>query len=154
MNAYTNSPIGALMLVEDQERLTEIRFCPETPNPRPGSTHPLLQEAIVQLEAYFAGNLRHFDLPLAPAGTPFQQTVWHELQCIPYGHTITYAELARRIGRPTASRAVGAANGRNPIPILIPCHRVIGSNGHLTGYAGGLPIKTHLLALEGHQLFA
>src|SRR5690606_32489233 len=101
-----------------------------------------------QLGAYFAGELQAFDLPLAPEGTPFQRTVWQALQSIPYGQTISYGELAQEIGRPTASRAVGAANGRNPLPIVIPCHRVIGGNGSLTGYGGGLRFKKALLSLE------
>ena len=101
-----------------------------------------------QLEEYFAGERSSFDLPVAPAGTPFQQGVWAELQRIGYGTTITYAELAARIGRPTAIRAAGAANGANPVSIVIPCHRVIGSNGTLTGYGGGLEAKRFLLDLE------
>jgi len=112
----------------------------------------LLKETIRQLRAYFSGELEHFDLPLAPHGTPFQLEVWRRLCEIPYGETISYGELARRIGNPKASRAVGLANGSNPIPIIIPCHRVIGSNGKLTGYGGGLPIKQKLLALEHRQL--
>jgi len=111
-----------------------------------------LQEPIRQLWAYFAGELEKFDLVLSPAGTPFQLDVWRRLYDIPYGETISYGELARRIGNPKASRAVGLANGSNPIPIVIPCHRVIGSNGKLTGYGGGLPIKEKLLALEKRKL--
>ena len=111
-----------------------------------------LRKVVHQLRAYFAGELESFDLDLAPEGTPFQQKVWSELLKIPYGETISYGELARRIGNPSASRAVGLANGSNPIPIIIPCHRVIGSNGKLTGYGGGLPIKEKLLALEKRQL--
>jgi methylated-DNA-[protein]-cysteine S-methyltransferase len=101
-----------------------------------------------QLEEYFAGERRVFDLPVAPPGTPFQQRVWTELQRIGYGETISYAELAARIGRPTAIRAAGAANGANPVSIIIPCHRVIGSDGSLTGYGGGLEAKRRLLELE------
>jgi methylated-DNA-[protein]-cysteine S-methyltransferase len=111
-----------------------------------------LRETVRQLRAYFAGELETFELDLAPEGTPFQQKVWSELLNIPFGETISYGELARRIGNPNASRAVGLANGSNPIPIIIPCHRVIGSNGKLTGYGGGLPIKEKLLALEKRQL--
>ena len=111
-----------------------------------------MREALRQLRAYFAGDLEGFDLQLAPDGTPFQQKVWKALCKIPYGETISYGELAKRIGNPNASRAVGLANGSNPIPIIIPCHRVIGSNGKLTGYGGGLPIKEKLLALEKRQL--
>ena len=110
------------------------------------------KKTVSQLRSYFAGEREEFDLPLAPEGTPFQQEVWRRLCEIPYGETISYGELARRIGNPQASRAVGLANGSNPIPIVIPCHRVIGSNGKLTGYGGGLPIKEKLLALERKQL--
>ncbi len=105
-------------------------------------------DAIGQLEAYFAGELKRFNLRLAPEGTPFQLKVWNALLTIPYGETISYGELARRLGDMHASRAVGAANGRNPLPIVVPCHRVIGADGTLTGYGGGLPIKKALLALE------
>ncbi len=110
------------------------------------------KKTIEPVALYFAGEREEFDLPLAPEGTPFQQEVWRRLCAIPYGETISYGELARRIGNPQASRAVGLANGSNPIPIVIPCHRVIGSNGKLTGYGGGLPIKEKLLALERKQL--
>jgi methylated-DNA-[protein]-cysteine S-methyltransferase len=113
----------------------------------------VLGEATRQLDAYFSKRLRRFDLPLAPHGTPFQLEVWQALQRIPYGDTWSYADLARRIGRPDAVRAVGAANGRNPIPIVIPCHRVIGSNGQLVGFGGGLPLKRWLLDLESRRLF-
>jgi methylated-DNA-[protein]-cysteine S-methyltransferase len=108
--------------------------------------------AVKQLREYFAGRRAEFDLPLAPEGTEFQRTVWRNLQDIPYGETISYGELAKRVGNPKASRAVGAANGQNPIPIVIPCHRVIGANGKLTGFGGGLPTKEALLALETKQL--
>ena len=113
----------------------------------------LVKETTRQLKAYFAGKLRDFDLPLDPDGTEFQQCVWDGLCRIPYGETVSYGELARTIGRPKASRAVGAANGQNPIAIVIPCHRVIGSNGKLTGFGGGLPAKEKLLDLES-PLFA
>ncbi len=108
-------------------------------------------QTITQLRAYFDGALTGFDLPLAPQGTEFQKTVWRELCNIRYGETISYAELARRIGRPTASRAVGHSNARNPISIVVPCHRVIGADNSLTGYAGGLERKRALLALEGKK---
>jgi len=101
------------------------------------------------LRAYFAGETRSFDLPVAPSGTPFQKRVWRELARIPYGETVTYGELARRVGRPGAARAVGRANATNPISLVLPCHRVVGSNGTLTGYAGGLERKRALLAHEG-----
>jgi methylated-DNA-[protein]-cysteine S-methyltransferase len=108
-------------------------------------------EAIGQLEAYFEGERREFDLPLAPEGTPFQREVWEMLRKIPYGETVSYGELARRLERPGSSRAVGAANGRNPIPIVIPCHRVVGADGSLTGFGGGLEVKRRLLALEARH---
>jgi methylated-DNA-[protein]-cysteine S-methyltransferase len=109
----------------------------------------LLDAIATQLDDYFAGARHVFDLPLAPEGTDFQRTVWRTLATIPYGETISYAQLAARIDRPSAVRAVGAANGRNPIPIVLPCHRVIGADGSLTGFGGGLPTKRFLLALEG-----
>ena len=109
-------------------------------------------EAVRQLLEYFALKRTSFDLPLAPEGTPFQRSVWRHLQDIPYGETISYGELAKRVGNPKASRAVGAANGKNPLPIVIPCHRVIGSNGTLTGFGGGLPTKEALLGLEKNAL--
>lgn len=109
---------------------------------------PLLKEAKAQLDAYFAGRLKAFELPLAPAGTEFQMKVWNALCTIPYGETITYGQLAERLGNANASRAVGMANSRNPLPVFIPCHRVVGTGGKLTGYTGGLDIKVKLLELE------
>jgi methylated-DNA-[protein]-cysteine S-methyltransferase len=150
------SPIGPLILAGDATGLREILFVngrhSAKPDPSWQKDSTLLQPAIDQLHAYFAGDLETFDLKLAPEGTPFQLSVWRNLSDIPFGETISYGELARRIGNPKASRAVGLANGSNPIPIVIPCHRVIGSNGKLTGYGGGLPIKEKLLALERRQL--
>jgi methylated-DNA-[protein]-cysteine S-methyltransferase len=153
---YHQSPVGSLLLVSAGAALTQINF---PSNGRPVEAKPEWQrneqpmrEVIRQLHGYFSGELESFDLELSPQGTPFQQRVWKELLKIPYGETISYGELARRIGNPNASRAVGLANGSNPIPIIIPCHRVIGSNGKLTGYGGGLPIKERLLALEKRQL--
>jgi len=108
----------------------------------------LIKEAAIQLQVYLAGKLKQFDLPLNPAGTPFMQAVWSELQKIPYGHFCSYGDIARAVGRPKAFRAVGMANNRNPIPIFIPCHRVIGADGSLIGYGGSLDLKLHLLALE------
>jgi methylated-DNA-[protein]-cysteine S-methyltransferase len=150
------SPVGPLLLTATDAGLQHVLF---VNGRRPPQVHPSwiedltpLREPIRQLRAYFAGELEKFDLPLAPEGTPFQLKVWQELCDIPYGETIAYGELARRIGNPKAARAVGLANGSNPIPIIIPCHRVIGSNGKLTGYGGGLPIKEKLLALERRQL--
>ena len=112
------------------------------------SADPLLLETADQLRAYFAGALREFDLPLAPDGTAFQGDVWHAVAAVPYGSTASYAEIAAAVGRPAACRAVGAANGRNPLPVIVPCHRVIGSTGGLTGYGGGLDRKRSLLDLE------
>jgi methylated-DNA-[protein]-cysteine S-methyltransferase len=147
-----DSPIGPLLLVSGPAGLMEIRFTPEgeTPAPAPEWQHNsgICEDVIRQLQEYFAGQRQVFDLPLDPHGTPFQRQVWAALQSIPYGETISYAELARRIGKTSAVRAVGAANGQNPLPIVIPCHRVIGSDGSLTGYGGGLPIKRFLLDLE------
>jgi methylated-DNA-[protein]-cysteine S-methyltransferase len=148
------SPVGPLLLAADDDGLHLVEFhSPRHPTSR-GShwtqgENAVLRETREQLEQYFAGALRAFDLPLAPRGTPFQQGVWHALRAIPYGETISYAELARRIGKPSAMRAVGAANGRNPLPIVVPCHRVIGADGSLTGFGGGLPTKRFLLELEG-----
>jgi methylated-DNA-[protein]-cysteine S-methyltransferase len=147
-----DSPVGTLRLVADSHGLREIWFERER---HPKQAHPgwiraagPLAFARVQLQQYFAGERQHFDLPLHPHGTPFQLAVWHELGRIPYGATISYGELARRIEQPLAVRAVGAANGRNPLPIVLPCHRVIGSDGSLTGFGGGLPTKRYLLTLE------
>jgi len=154
---YLETPIGTLLIAGDSEAIRRIDF-PRNGHPsKPeadwsSAASPVLQEAVRQLREYFAGRRTGFDLPLAPAGTEFQRNVWRRLEEIPYGEIISYGELARRIGNPKASRAVGAANGSNPIPILIPCHRVIGSNGKLTGFGGGLPVKEKLLALEARQL--
>ncbi len=122
-------------------------------NEQPGQVNdaPLIREATLQLEEYFAGVRRDFDLPLDLHGTEFQIEVWAALRAIPYGETRSYAAIARQIGRPSAVRAVGAANGANPIAIIVPCHRVIGSTGALTGYGGGLPLKRFLLALESQK---
>jgi methylated-DNA-[protein]-cysteine S-methyltransferase len=150
------SPLGPLLLAADEAGLREILFVngrhPAQPESSWKEDRVPLNETIRQLHAYFAGELETFDLQLAPEGTQFQLEVWRRLCDIPYGETISYGELAGRIGNPKASRAVGLANGSNPIPIVIPCHRVIGSNGKLTGYGGGLPIKEKLLALERRQL--
>jgi methylated-DNA-[protein]-cysteine S-methyltransferase len=150
------SPIGPLLLAADKKGLREIRFVqgrqPAQPDPSWEKDAAPLEDTVRQLRAYFAGELENFNLQLAPEGTAFQLEVWRRLCDIPYGETISYGELAGRIGNPKASRAVGLANGSNPIPIVIPCHRVIGSNGKLTGYGGGLSIKEKLLALERRQL--
>jgi methylated-DNA-[protein]-cysteine S-methyltransferase len=156
--SYTvmKSPIGPLMLAGDDAGLRLVHFStgrrPKAPEADWVEDKAPFKEVIRQLEEYFHGKLRDFDLPLALDGTDFQLLVWRNLQKIPYGETVSYGQLARRIGNPAASRAVGLANGSNPIPIIIPCHRVIGSNGDLTGFGGGLPVKKKLLALESRQL--
>jgi methylated-DNA-[protein]-cysteine S-methyltransferase len=145
------SPVGELLLAGDEKSLKYIHFASETFDPLPDwqAIDALPYPAVEQLTAYFAGSLRDFDLPLDPEGTTFQLEVWAALEEIPYGKTISYLELAHRIGNPDSIRAVGLANGKNPLPIIIPCHRVIGSDGSLVGYGGGLPIKETLLQLEG-----
>ena len=149
-----DSPIGPLLLIADRQALTGIYLDSERGAPRPEQLgeddpgHPVLAAAAMQLAEYFAGERQDFDVPLTAAGTDFQQLVWAELVEIPYGETISYGELARRVGKPSASRAVGLANGRNPVPIMVPCHRVIGANGTLTGYGGGIERKQWLLTHE------
>ena len=147
MNTFA-TPIGPLTLHARDGALTGVWMedDPELAERRDDS--PPLGEARRQLEAYFAGELREFDLPLAPSGSAFQLRVWEELRAIPYGETISYGELARRVGDPSAARAVGLANGRNPLPVIVPCHRVIGADGSLTGFGGGLDRKRRLLELE------
>ncbi len=150
--AYMDSPIGSLLLAGDGERLHMLRF-PEGRRPQeiePGWVEDSgkFKKEISQLRSYFAGDSKQFELSLAPQGTKFQRKVWSALQSIPYGETRSYGELASQVGNGKASRAVGAANGRNPIPVIIPCHRVIGSDGSLTGFGGGLETKQRLLALE------
>jgi methylated-DNA-[protein]-cysteine S-methyltransferase len=147
-----DGPIGPVVIAGGGRGLTAVRLTPENGDP---SIDPAWQHdpgafptAVRQLTAYFAGELRAFTLDLDPPGTPFQQAVWAALQAIPYGTTTTYGDLARRLGRPTAARAVGAANGQNPLAVVIPCHRLIGSDGSLTGYAGGLSRKRWLLDHE------
>ena len=151
-----DSPVGALFLTSNGEAITELFMEKHKGGPKPigdwRRDDALFREAADQLRAYFAGELTEFDLRLATGGAPFQQRVWAELQKIPYGSTISYGELARRVGNPKASRAVGAANGSNPISIIIPCHRVIGSNGKLTGYGGGIERKKFLLEFEAGTL--
>jgi methylated-DNA-[protein]-cysteine S-methyltransferase len=148
------SPLGPLLLMSDGTSLSGLHTDNDKHRPalqpdwvRDDSVAPFAR-TIAQLRAYFDGTLTEFDLPLAPQGTAFQMVVWRELRNIPHGETISYAELARRIGRPTASRAVGHSNARNPISIIVPCHRVIGADQALTGYAGGLERKRMLLAHE------
>ena len=157
-HAVVDSPVGPLTLVERSGRLAGLYMAGQRHLPDPGTFGPpdddALPEVREQLAAYFAGELQDFDLPLGPAGTPFQVAVWEALRRVPYGTTCTYGELAAEVGRPAAVRAVGAANGRNPVCIVVPCHRVVGSTGQLTGYAGGVDKKAALLALEqGTTLF-
>jgi methylated-DNA-[protein]-cysteine S-methyltransferase len=145
-----DSPIGKLLLVSDGRALTSVVMgARESDAPRDGVRDPdALAAAAEQLRAYFAGELTEFELPLAPGGSPFQQSVWQALREIPYGETASYGEIAATIGRPDAVRAVGATNGRNPLPVIVPCHRVIGADGSLVGFGGGLPRKRKLLELE------
>ena len=153
---YFDSPVGPLLVAGDADRLHLISFPTErrTNEPQAGWRRDtaLFAAAFGQLRAYFAGELTDFDLPLRLAGTAFQNKVWAALRDIPFGETISYGALASRIGKPTASRAVGGANGANPLPIVVPCHRVIGSNKSLTGFGGGVETKRFLLAHE--QRFA
>ncbi len=148
------SPVGELKIVANDSGLLAILWENDPPARVPlnetekADEHPLLTEAAQQLAEYFAGKRETFDLKLAAEGTPFQKRVWAALRQIPYGETRTYAQIAEEVGQPKAVRAVGAANGRNPISIVVPCHRVIGSNGTLTGFAGGLKTKSFLLQLE------
>lgn len=143
------SPIGELKLATDGTALTGLLFA-EDPDPRGerDDAHPLLAETARQLGEYFDGTRTEFEVPLNLAGADFERRVWAELLAIPYGHTATYAEIAARVGQPRAARAVGMANNHNPVAIIVPCHRVIGSNGSLTGYAAGTDVKSRLLELE------
>lgn len=143
--AVIPSPAGPVRIDEEAGAIVAVNFADEALRP-PGS--PLLQEAVRQLHAYFHGALTAFDLPIRLSGTPFRMKCWEALQAIPYGETISYGEQARRIGSPKAVRAVGGANHHNPISIIVPCHRVIGADGTLTGYGGGLDKKEWLLAHE------
>jgi methylated-DNA-[protein]-cysteine S-methyltransferase len=152
---FVDSPIGRLRLVASDDALVGVHF-PELPpaaidasTARDDGRHPVLSRARDQLAEYFAGERPAFDLPLSPRGTDFQEAVWRALLAIPFGATRSYAAIAAAVGRPSAMRAVGAANGKNPISIIVPCHRVIGADGSLTGYGGGLPRKRWLLRHEG-----
>ncbi len=152
-SVHVPSPVGPLLLVAGDTHLHGIWFS-KSRHPMPAGMQPrdgdnaVLRETRTQLDAYFAGKRRGFELPLHPVGTAFQCAVWMALRDIPYGTTCSYSDIARGIGKPDAVRAVGAANGRNPIPIVVPCHRVIGADGSLTGFGGGLPTKQFLLQLE------
>jgi len=151
---YVASPVGKLKLVASETGLIAILWDNDNPRRVPlaglvqADNQNILVETERQLNEYFAGKRAIFSIPLDMRGTAFQKDVWRALQAIPFGRTLSYGEIARQLGRPTASRAVGAANGRNPISIVVPCHRVIGSSGKLTGFAGGLDAKAHLLDLE------
>ncbi|GAA2618507.1 methylated-DNA--[protein]-cysteine S-methyltransferase [Actinomadura fulvescens] len=155
-HAVLESPYGPLTMVATDGVLSGLYMNLQRHRPaeelfgdrEPDHRTPPFGPVVEQLEAYFAGELTEFDLPLALRGTPFQRTVWQALQEIPYGETISYGQLAQRIGKPSASRAVGLANGKNPISIIVPCHRVVGSAGSLTGYGGGLERKRRLLDFE------
>lgn len=152
-----DSPFGPVCLVGTEQGVIRVDFQrgdrPVQPDPTWQEHTGQLDLAQQQLQEYFQGQRRQFTLPVASAGTPFQQRVWHELQGIPFGMTLTYREVAQRLGMPGAARAVGHANSRNPIAIVIPCHRLIGSDGQLRGYAGGLALKRCLLQHEGVQLW-
>ena len=156
--ARLKTSLGTLLATAAGEALTGLYFegqrhAPQVRDAWKEDPHgTLFGECARQLAAYLAGNRQAFDLPIAPEGTPFQHRVWREIRRIPYGETITYAELARRAGSPGSARAAGAATGRNPLSIVVPCHRVVGSAGSLTGYAGGIERKARLLALEGRSL--
>ena len=153
-NTFMDSPVGRLKLVASDKGLAAVLWENDSPRRVPltdlkeDANHPVLRKAEQQLREYFAGKRRSFSLPLDMQGTPFQKDVWQALLDIPFGETRSYGELARLLGRPSASRAVGAANGRNPLSIVVPCHRVIGTSGKLTGFAGGIETKAHLLDLE------
>lgn len=157
VHKIVKTPVGALTLVASSKGLAAVLW----ENDKPGRVrldighedkkHPVIAEAERQLKEYFAGTRNRFDLPLDFTGTPFQKKVWQALCRIPFGETRSYADIARAVGSPKAVRAVGSANGKNPISIVAPCHRVIGKNGKLTGFAGGLEVKAFLLGLESHQ---
>jgi len=153
--ALYDSPVDTLLLLAGTRGLMEVRFVGSQGDAlaqvesRWSEGGDVLDNCIKQLDAYFAGELTEFDLPLVYSGTDFQQQVMHALRDIPFGETCSYGELAKRLGREGAARAVGSANRRNPLPIIVPCHRVIGANGELTGFAGGLDIKRKLLSMEG-----
>ena len=152
----TEWPIGELTILATADAVVAIHFGNDRVDDgtvvdivdMPHGEHTVLDEAVRQLDEYFAGDRLEFDLPLEPDGTPFQREAWTALCSIPYGETISYGEQARRLGDRNKSRAVGAANGKNPIPIVVPCHRVVGANGHLTGFGGGLGVKAWLLDHE------
>lgn len=142
-------PVASITVMEENGYILGIRFKADTGNAIKKKT-PVISKAFRQLSDYFDGELKAFDLPVRPAGSAFQLAVWEALRTIPYGETRSYGDIARQIGNPKASRAVGMANHHNPVSIVIPCHRVIGADGSLTGYGGGLPVKQQLLEMESH----
>ncbi|AWW27579.1 MAG: methylated-DNA-[protein]-cysteine S-methyltransferase [Acetobacterium sp.] len=142
------TPLGKIVLIENGSAVTRLIFSEVLPEGVNCTETPLLKKAVLELQEYFAGTRKRFDLPLSPQGTDFQQKVWKALQDIPYGAVVSYKDIALAIGNEKACRAVGGANNKNPISIIIPCHRVIGADGSLVGYGGGLEIKRRLLALE------
>ena len=146
-----DSPLGELQLVGDGRSLTRLEMSPRSVPAGASHDPEAFADVETQLDAYFAGELTEFDVPLAPAGSGFQLAVWAALTRIPYGETVSYGEIAAELGRPDAVRAVGSTNGRNPIAVIIPCHRVIGADGTLVGYGGGLPRKRLLLELEAEH---
>ena len=150
---YYDSPLGTVTLQANEQGLLGVWFETHTTKPEDLGTQedsfPIFQPVKDQLDRYFAGEAVQFDVPIAAKGTPFQQSVWNALTTIPYGETWSYAQLADAIGNPKAVRAVGLANGKNPVSVIVPCHRVIGKNGKLTGYAGGIERKQRLLTIEG-----
>lgn len=152
--SFFNSPIGVLILTSDTHAIRALQFGSEDKltDFKIGDSPAVLQQAHHQLRQYFLNERRSFSLPLDPSGTDFQQKVWNEIQKIPYGKTTTYSDLSIRLGKPAAVRAIGRANGQNPIPLIIPCHRIIGSNQKLTGYSGGIARKQWLLRHEGALL--
>lgn len=152
MKSYYDSPIGWLELSASDNALRAIHFLETKPNRYSENTNRITQRAMGQLSEYFNGNRTRFSIPLNAEGTDFQVSVWNELKNIPYGQTITYGELAKKLGDPNKVRAVGKANGQNPIPIIVPCHRVIGADDSLVGYAGGVARKQYLLKHEGALL--
>ena len=145
---FTHTPLGTMTLVETDGKLSELRFSERAQDGERLQSTPLLRKADRELTEYFSGARKAFSVPLAPRGTPFQRAVWDALITIPYGATASYGDIARQIGNPKAARAVGMANNRNPLPIFIPCHRVIGADGSMVGYGSGLDKKEFLLALE------
>ena len=149
------TPVGRILLAGNARALTHLSFQdgrhPTEPDPQWTYAEKPFQRSIRQLHEYFSGKRKTFTINLAPQGTPFQQRVWEALRAIPYGQTLSYGQIAKAVGKPKASRAVGAANGQNPISIIVPCHRVIGSNGKLVGYGGGLSIKETLLVHESRH---